>query len=535
MKKSMMRLTAMILSLGMVAGCGKNMETEEVTAEKIYEGENIQASASLSAEKLKLNYAGSERVEYTEPLYNLPKDHQFVFENLSDAFMEQEEYDCFQVFYDSSLQENKFVDIKMEKNYDDNSLTITPGFVFTYEDTEFNPDNNTWGSRSKFYLVQYKDLETGDDLEKPLVTVFTIANDLNAPTVTQGIAENGYYKLSWNEVEGADYYEVYYYNDGMDYAELELTIEGTSCDYSEFKTCIDHAQRWEEVYGETEVADADGWSMNEMLQSSNQYFVVAKSNDGRYSGMSNFCNVDDIANQIPYMISDDFQREYEGDSALALPAYADVTMVDESVGSFLIEYHGATVTLLEDGRIAVDASFKNLPIYMYHMYLTGVDYDTFMAEAQDLAARSDELATKSVTATEEINIPYLPENTEENAEEPKTDDTEDTESELEDNTEEDTELGLEDAPEIEPESETEKETETEPEPEAETETEIEPETDIESEPTVSTALEDTVFATSALSEWIALNMLEHNERISLAGFNEASDSEILLEDRKSVV
>ena len=38
---------------------------------------------------------------------------------------------------------------------------------------------------------------------------------------------------------------------------------------------------------------------------------------------------------------------------------------------------------------------------------------------------------------------------------------------------------------------------------------------------------DTVYANSSLSEWLAINLLAHNESISLAGFNEASDSEKL--------
>lgn len=138
-----------------------------------------------------------------------------------------------------------------------------------------------------------------------------------------------------------------------------------------------------------------------MLDVETEYFVVAKSDDGKYSGMSNICKVKDIANQIPTGVTDGHGREYEGDSALDLPAYAEVEMLDGSLGEFLIEYHGAQV---------------------YHLQ-------------------------KPEEENEEVQV--------------------------------------------------------------------------------ATDIKDTIFATSALGEWLAVNMLNHEETISLDGFNEASDSEYL--------
>ena len=70
-----------------------------------------------------------------------------------------------------------------------------------------------------------------------------------------------------------------------------------------------------------------------------------------------------------------------------------------------------------------------------------------------------------------------------------------------------------------------------PEPVKDPDTEFDPELKEDPEPKIDTeaGLLDTVFANSALSEWIALNMLNHETTISLDGFNEASDSEYLID------
>ncbi len=482
MKKSKLKITALALCMGMLAGCAQKGSVQIEVERLETEGESDVNSALKENEKstsdvnnaLKMKYAGSESVEYTEPLYHLPRDYNFVFSDLSEAFMDEDEWECFKVFYKNSFDENSCVDISIEKDYDNNSVTIAPNLMFSYEVKDGKADDGTWGSRSKFYLVRYKDFETGEDLEKPAVTVFSLENEMNAPTVTQGVSADGYYALSWNAVEGADYYEIYYYDEGMDYSELEVTTENTSCNYSEFKTAKEHKKHQVETYGDTDAAGMERWGMNEFIESWQSYFVVAKTEDQKCSSMSNFCYVGDIANQIPVTVSYDFQSDYEGNDALALPAYADVEMVDGSIGQFVIQYHEAVVSLLDDGRIAVMAKMRNLPVAMPYMFLHGVDYEAFLADAENLKARENELAAKSVTVTNDINIPYVPES----------------------------------------------------------EPGIEPESELEQNPTgagISSDLESTIFANSALSEWIAINLLNHKDTISLDGFNEASDSEYLMD------
>ena len=497
---------AAVLAASMLTGCAekesKTVDKSQVTAEESGKGssKNGKSKGSALVEQIKTKYAGESNYDYAEPLYNLPEDYIFTFENLSEEFFALEEYECISVYSDSALTQR--VDISIDEDYDTMSMTVKPGLVFNLNDPQGSSDSDgTWGSRSKFWMAQYYDIDTGEPLEKPLVTVFTIARDLGTPTLQQLVQNDGYYALNWSEVEGADYYEVYEYDPGMEYASLQYTTENTFCDYNDMKSVRDSEEAWEETYEDTEIDVAEQWLMNTWVLPIYSYFVVAKTDGNEVSGMSNLCAVGDIAGQLPYMLSDDFQTEYYGDSALALPAYADVEMVDETTGKFLIDYHGAKVTLLDDGSMVIEAKFKNLPISMMQITFSGMEYEAFLEDAKRLTEREDQLATQALTTEKNIDIPYTPDS------EPES------------------ESGLE------PESGEDPEKELKPEPVKDPDTEFDPELKEDPEPKIDTeaGLLDTVFANSALSEWIALNMLNHETTISLDGFNEASDSEYLID------
>lgn len=70
-------------------------------------------------------------------------------------------------------------------------------------------ENDRWGNANKYYMVLYRDLETGEVLDKPLVTVFSVKGELDAPTnFRYSQTDYGEAKFTWDEVYGADYYLV---------------------------------------------------------------------------------------------------------------------------------------------------------------------------------------------------------------------------------------------------------------------------------------------------------------------------------------
>ena len=472
-KKLISGVIALCVSASLFAGCTKTNNTtvdenKTPTTEQSNNKKpekNPDKQTSFESTDIKEKYNDSMDVEYTSALFNLERDHIFTFD-ITESFFDNdiEEYECFTVYYDSELTNR--TDTTNYVDYDTMTLTISPSLVFDYEEEGSVCDDGTWGTRSKFYLVQYLDLETGEALEKPLVTVFTMKDDISAPTLSQKMGDDGYYTLTWSEVEGADYYEIYEYQPGMDGAFLEYTTTETSGSYEFFETNIWHMERFKETYGGTEIDVNKMWTMNAFLDPEAAYFVVAKTDDGKVSAMSNECFVSDIANQIPYTYSDTFIEDYTGNNVLALPAYIDVQMIDGSIGKFLIQYQGATVTLVEGGTLYIEPTIMNLPIEMPILTFSGMDFDTFMSEASQLKERAAELGSKSVTVEENIEIPYVPA-VDEDITEPTTEQV-----------------------------------------------------------NVSEELMSTVYANSAMSEWIAINLLSHTEEISMADFPECANTDL---------
>lgn len=244
---------------------------------------------SEPTQNLQVKYSEEINYENIHYIYNLEKNHIFQYENVSDEFFknfENEEYDCFKVYSDNFKQQ---VDISVKFDRENKSVKIEPRIVFSY----FNFDgcfkiDGTWGEKSKFWLVQYIDTKTGKVFDKPIVTEFTIAHELNPPILTQRISKNGFYKLNWTEVEGADYYEVYKYLTQWpkEYCNLQIITENTSCEYRELADI-----KWFEAKIK-QLADANDKNTQYLYS----YFVVAKTNDGKCSGISNVCNVKDLAN-----------------------------------------------------------------------------------------------------------------------------------------------------------------------------------------------------------------------------------------------
>lgn len=538
------------LNLSLIAGCGKdgkedetkgsgngtstevsgeNTSTtskEDITSEKVTDengtteagttGTGGSGDDNTGVSDIKNKY--KQEYVYTEPLYNLDRDYKFVFE-IGEGYYDIDGEE-FMIFYDSGLE--KEVMCWSDKDYDKMLMTVYPMGAFDYTDTESNtaPEGN-WGTRSKFYFVKYYDFKTGKKLETPEVTVFTMKDDLNPPTTKQYMGNEGYYELSWSAVEGADYYEVYYYYDAAEVAELEYTTTGLVANSKEFNSNKKYN------YEETE----DGrYIINSEIDEDCGYFVVAKSNDGKVSGMGNECKVKDVAKEIPYSVSEEFVDDYEIKDILELPAYVDVEMVDESIGKVLIDYENAEIEDLGD-IIWLDVKMKNLPLWMPSIQVTGMDYDTFMKEYQKLVDRADELDVKAVNTKQDLDIPFVPGNILEGIQNNNSGEKETTTSQQEESTtEQETTSKQEESTTKEGET-TEKET-----TEKETTTKQEKTTQKEepttgntntSEVELSKELLATVYANSALSEWIAINLLAHNETISLVDFPESSNTDYL--------
>lgn len=389
-----------------------SQETEEPAA-NVSDDNKEDASSGLNRMSV---YGEPELpVDYAQPVYLVEKDHIFEYECSEDVGTNAYKTFCvFDTLDDVLSPQNKYNFASC--SYENGKLKVSPADILLLDENGSSQVNNgTWGDLNKFYLVQYMDLETGQDLEKPIVTPFTVSHDLDAPNVYQTVSPDYQYQLSWDAVPGAVEYDIYVHF-GNAY-EKQCTTSNTSETVSEFKD-QQKSDNYEQLLSDD--LEAAGYEqkegqvlLNEGVRFSDglehTFVVVAKDAAGNKSGISNFVDVSDIANRIPYKISNNFQ-DFEISTPEDAPVYCDVEMVDGSISQMLLNYHGAQTYRFEDdpNKIMIGAKVYNADFDVFFMTLHGVSYDDFMTSAADIAKRQDDLNHTNGATIPKIVVPQAP-------------------------------------------------------------------------------------------------------------------------------
>lgn len=148
------------------------------------------------------------------PLYNVEHDKKFKFRfncNMTDLFFYE---NVVTVHTDQrALPESKIGTFNYLEDYnaDKSVLVVEPSFaVLTSEETGRDFETS-WGYAPIYYLRVNYDLDASErtELEKPIIIPFTIKSELQAPHVRYEIDADGRFKLVWDEVKGAEKYNVY--------------------------------------------------------------------------------------------------------------------------------------------------------------------------------------------------------------------------------------------------------------------------------------------------------------------------------------
>ena len=229
------RITALLLSasllLSLFACAG--------TPEEKPTGEGIDPAELIS--NLREKYSQQEDKEYLAADYTVAKDEGF-FVNLSFDLMTDTDFEYYNqivgIYSDSDLTQEVSVSWELLTHETDSSIPqghnricLNPGptpagrIMSTYRDAEggnqvsLSPDSTylhedqegeSWGALPQYYLALRVNPTTGEILEKPQVTIFTVESQLSAPQSEFYVTQDGLAALRWDEVEGADYYLVAY-------------------------------------------------------------------------------------------------------------------------------------------------------------------------------------------------------------------------------------------------------------------------------------------------------------------------------------
>ena len=444
MRKQVSSILAILLSVGLVAGCGSTGDnalsqgkanTQSSTNVTVNPGVAASSSQTGTVDVLaniKNKYAAAtldSQNEFNEPLYDLPNDYVFKFDCNEEA-MRSIYYDAFGVYTTTEYENpNKYIHNCSICSLEDGQIVIEPGVVDTFYDIPESTitsdtdtyaawkteDDGTWGGLSKLYLIQKYDLQTGEKLAKPIITPFSIHHDVMSTTVKQKIDSNNNYYLEWMPVTGASAYLVYQINDDAFNLVFKTTeTSATSENFfgqltSDYWSDIVNQELEENGYDTTTV---EKLNMNaDLYRNKDSKFAVVAVKGGQTSGISNIVDTNELADRLPYQIADN-NIEVTIANVNDMPVYVTMETVNGKTMQMLINYHGAYSKYEDD-----DSTTYYLYPTVYHTDLSpfritihGMPYSEFKAQAQQVADRQDKItATMPTEQVEtEVNVPNVP-------------------------------------------------------------------------------------------------------------------------------
>lgn len=244
--------------------------------------------------------------------------------------------------------------------------------------TFFPKDAGTaWGNVSTMYLATYIDLETGEKLEKPQVQIVTVEGELaDTPRLSYSFTEDGRVRLYWNEVEGASEYFVCYTRVSEEYGMNDgLSVIANVTDNEWISPAPEFGSIWANgEFSNYEVAEDDWYSEYEKNERIAEYgeepvfvyetdrrkafCVIAVSEDGT-SMMSNVIDILELQENIPVCIAYNTWNEngysYNGYEKIEdLISYGYVTMANGMTVMKLLDFDTENAMVVEDRYINVD-------------------------------------------------------------------------------------------------------------------------------------------------------------------------------------
>ena len=494
-------------------------ENKETTGGEQAEASNIASDTEL-IDALKKKYSAADKQEYTGNVIKINRDENLQIEIGYNPWDEDKVpvSESFVVYQDAQLRYPVQVG-SYDYDMDAGILTIQAPYygVAEMDGSEVDlshltgnylseDEANGWGTLSQYYLATNVDVTTGEALETPVVTVIKVNAELSqTPQLVFDQTEDGFARFSWQEIPGAEGYLLFKINkdeSGLwDYTSVFADVQGTEwtseSEAHEFEgQILSLNYRFEQYYTSDDslawMEDTDSFLLEyhddiAYDEYYREYFGVIAYGQGGCSHISNLLSAMDLAHMLPTEKAG-YANEvfFDINGTLDLPAVMSVTMCDGTTAQKVIEYDFDSVEKFEDnGYFYITAKGIQTP-FTEELHVYDVNWDTLDADLKVIKERQEELQNKGGNVA-----PTLTVDEEAPAPEEETDEADVKEEVTE-----------------------EKEEALKPE---ETKEEA-------GEPT-----EITVTANSALSEYVALNMLKTNGAIDLSQFPEAADTQLVID------
>lgn len=465
----------------------------------------------VSAADIKSVYGADENDDIM-PLYNVAPDETFEFKfksNWLDADVIPDPFEMVSVHTDPACTEkSRLYTANLFDEEDGTLLKVSPiGGVLTTDSEEYGAiedDVEVWGNASMYYIALWYDTEAEGfvKLDEPVVIPFTVKHELGVPTLKGAVDSTGRFKLTWDAVEGADSYNIYWFgntdvnrtgeaNQPVAGADSAYDVNGdcylikdASTDETEFD-CFAGKDHGLGIHYHNELDEDDtDFIFGQNYSVNGSYFVTAVFGDEE-SGLSNIVNTSDLI--LPHKIveeQDPMFKTFESEDDL--PRTVDVINIDGSITARNVTYKfhwGKTLidTDYPQYRYSVegtaitgecDMEIENGQMELYRDKREGDAPSGFVDNSFDNSAKAE--PDNETTFNPDSSVPTIIEDEPSDAEDDKT---------LVDRQLENTEKHVENG---------DKQT-------------VEP-------------TEYPVFAESAEEEWLARNLIAGTERISLEAF-----------------
>lgn len=463
-------------------------------------------------QELQQKYAANSTANYSGDVIEINRDEAIRLPIGYNPWEKEEHiYDSFVVYQDDGLQYPLNLGVH-EYDAETGMLTINPPYYGIAEMDDYETDlshlsgsylmeddGNAWGTLPQYYLAAYVDAETGEPLASPVITVVKINAEIKtAPQLVFDQTEEGYARFSWKEVPGAEGYLLFLINKDetglWENAKVFAEVKGTEWTDEAEALEIDGSivtlnERFRQYYISDDTGawmDEEGvdWGLDENTvydEFYSEYFGVIAYNAQGCSAISNLLSAMDISHMLPITQADYSNEDsfYGINATLDLPAVMCVTMCDGSTAQKVLDYDIDGLNRNEENdSYTITARAMQTP-FTREFLVYGHDWDTLEADLVALEERQEKLQNKGGNVAPSLSVD----------EEPA------------------------DSPEAEPEEE---------EPAQETPP-SEEEPSVEGEEPEADPSQVRVTANSAMSEYVALQMLSTNDAIDLSAFPEAAD------------
>lgn len=320
--------------------------------------------------------------EYKKPLENVDPKKKFTFshsitppetkssdgEATSGRFTRESLQSVVGVYSDPLLKRRVEADISGNNR----EIEVKPAVVAPEFHNETANDSvalsvaGEWGLHAQYYLAQFVDFKTGEKLQKPIVTPFSVKQSVDIPTPAVFVTETGTPSFKWSAVEGAQKYYIVAMSVPAEGSRAlsQLLGETTETEWTlEEETYAGRAYSQNEAFILSRGLKRLDALLVDGLSTSNEIDKVAAENklleyqstpeDTTYIGVIAYTgedysaigegNIDELRPQMPLDLATQtaaqkYKVSFSQDSFDKLPATYPVVMVDGSIAQLPVIY-----------------------------------------------------------------------------------------------------------------------------------------------------------------------------------------------------